>query len=108
MKKRDVEVERLKYENERLHALDLRMRDLPEDYPFNACDNSCVVARPKGMSTNGGCRCDENKLRNVVMHLRARLDFLTATIQELRDGCRPEESYRPLAERFIVDREGGR
>ena len=104
MKKRDIEVERLKFENERLHAQIKRMRTEPEDYPFRACDNSCVVTRPRGMSTNGGCRCDENKLRNVVMHLKERIYFLTATIQELRDHDKPEEHYKPLAERFIVDR----
>jgi hypothetical protein len=36
-------------------------------------DNSCVVAKPRGMATNGGCRCDERKLRRAVQLLRAAL-----------------------------------
>lgn len=103
MKKRDIEVERLKYVNERLAKQIEEMRKDPGDFPFNACDNSCVVTRPKGMSTNGGCRCDENKLRGVIQHLKNRIVFLTATIQELRDQHKPENDYAPLADRFIRD-----
>lgn len=101
MKQRDIELERLKYINECLSKQIEDMRKDPGDFPFKACDNSCVVTRPKGMSTNGGCRCDEHKLKHVVQHLRNRIDFLKATIQELRDGCRPEDSYQQTADVFI-------
>lgn len=33
-------------------------------------DNSCIVAKPTGMATNGGCRCDEQRLKRAVMALR--------------------------------------
>lgn len=33
-------------------------------------DHSCVVARTKGMGTNGGCRCDARNLRMAVQLFR--------------------------------------
>ncbi len=36
-------------------------------------DNSCVVQAPKGMATNGGCRCNERQLRRAVQALKAKL-----------------------------------
>lgn len=35
-------------------------------------DNSCCVASPKGMGTNGGCRCSERDLRRAVLVLKAQ------------------------------------
>ncbi len=63
-----------------------RMRQDPGDCPLLACDNSCVCASPHGMATNGGCRCDERKLRQAVQWWRRRAVFLQATIQDMRDG----------------------
>lgn len=58
----------------------VRAREIPE---LEGCgDSSCVVAPPKGMHTNGGCRCDERRLRRAVMALRADRDRLTALSAE--------------------------
>lgn len=43
-------------------------------------DHSCVVTRSKGMGTNGGCRCDERRLRRAVGQLRYELNRLQASI----------------------------
>lgn len=99
--KKNPQIERLEWENGKLREQIKRMREDPPDYPFLACDHSCCLATPRGMSTNGGCRCDETKLRNAVTHLRTRMHFLMATIQELRDGYLPEDTYGPTAERLI-------
>lgn len=43
--------------------------------PLQGCgDHSCVVRRPDGMGTNGGCQCSERQLRRAVRVLTARLD----------------------------------
>lgn len=76
----------LRRENEILRAQIERMRQEPPDVPFVGCDNSCVVARPGGMATNGGCRCDEAKLRRAVQWWRRRAEFLQVTVQEMRHG----------------------
>jgi hypothetical protein len=61
------------------------IRQDPGDYPELGCgDSSCIVAHPKGMRTNGGCRCDERTLRRAVMWWRRRGEFLLETIRELR------------------------
>ena len=36
-------------------------------------DNSCVVERPHGMATNGGCRCGSRTLRAALQRARAEL-----------------------------------
>lgn len=41
-------------------------------------DNSCIVAKPKGMATNGGCRCDERRLRLAVMALHGEIARMNA------------------------------
>lgn len=44
---------------------------------MNGCgDHSCVIAPPKGMGTNGGCRCDERALRLGARQLRERVRVL--------------------------------
>lgn len=37
-------------------------------------DSSCVVQRPQGMSTNGGCRCGRAALRAALQKARKELD----------------------------------
>jgi hypothetical protein len=46
-------------------------------------DNSCVIVSPKGMATNGGCRCDERALRRAVLALKAQRAVYLATSAEL-------------------------
>lgn len=82
-------VEQLERENKMLRAQIERMRADPGDVPFFGCgDNSCItVDGPGGMGTNGGCRCDETKLRRAMMWWRRVAQFRQATIQELKkDG----------------------
>ncbi len=39
---------------------------------FEGCgDNSCLVKKPKGMATNGGCRCKDNRTLNGILWSRA-------------------------------------
>lgn len=55
----------------------LRMRPVPD---LVGCgDHSCVVAKPNGMGTNGGCRCDGRELRRAVLTLKARLQAESLT-----------------------------
>lgn len=43
-------------------------------------DNSCVIERPQGMATNGGCTCGKQELRSAVVALRAELDRVNALL----------------------------
>ncbi len=90
MSRVNPQVEALEREVRILRDQIARMRAEPGDCPILACDNSCVCATPRGMATNGGCRCDERKLRLAVMWWRRRAEFLQTTIQDMRDGS-PEE-----------------
>ena len=49
------------------------------DAPQGCGDHSCVVARPRGMGTNGGCRCERPTLRHAATQARA----LRADVREL-------------------------
>jgi hypothetical protein len=61
----------LEAENRALRDRLDRLTANPPEIPFAACDNSCVVARPEGAAPNGGCRCDERKLRHAAMYWRS-------------------------------------
>ena len=84
MSRINTRVEQLELEVTMLRSQIARMQQAPGDIPFAACDNSCICARPTGMATNGGCRCDERKLRQAVSWWRRVADFRQVTIQELR------------------------
>lgn len=56
------------------------VRDRPIPELVGCGDHSCVVARPNGMGTNGGCRCDEHALRRAVITLRAREQVRNAKV----------------------------
>lgn len=80
------QVESLQIENNMLREQIKRMREEPGDIPFDACDNSCVVtSRREGMMTNGGCRCDERKLRRAVSWWKRRAEFLQVSVQDMKD-----------------------
>ncbi len=79
-------IERLERENAFLRKQIDRMREDPGDIPFNACDNSYLCASPHGMATNGGCHCDERKLRAAVQWWRRVANYRLVTIQLMRDG----------------------
>ena len=78
--------ERLERENRMLRDQIERMRQEPPDVPFVGCDHSCVVAPVRGMGTNGGCRCDEVKLRRAVQWWKRRAEFLQITVQDMRES----------------------
>jgi hypothetical protein len=41
---------------------------------LGGCDNSCLIQRPGGMGTNGGCRCSERTIRIAL--LKAKQEIL--------------------------------
>lgn len=41
-------------------------------------DNSCLVARPTGMATNGGCRCGRGALKTALWRMREERDAARA------------------------------
>lgn len=65
----------------------------PGDMPLQGCgDGSCIVAKgPGGMHTNGGCRCDERRLRQAVMWWRRVAEFRLVTIDEMRKAKEPTD-----------------
>lgn len=42
-------------------------------------DHSCCIASPKGMGTNGGCRCEAFELRRAVQALKAQRRYILAS-----------------------------
>ncbi len=75
-----------------------RRRD-PGDLPVTGCgDSSCVVSAPKGMCTNGGCRCSARTMRHAMMWWRRVAAFREESIREMRaaelERARGEESER--------------
>jgi hypothetical protein len=54
---------------------------------LGGCDNSCIIRRPKGMGTNGGCRCSESEIRRALQRAKAE-------ILRLRGICTMCESLR--------------
>ena len=81
------QVEQLQRENAILRRmLDERSKD-PGDLPVRGCgDSSCIVQQTRsGMHTNGGCRCDERRLRQAMQYWRRRSEFLEETIRILRE-----------------------
>ena len=81
------QVEHLEKVNAMLRKQIESMRAEPGDIPILACDHSCVCATAHGQATNGGCRCDERKLRQAVQWWRRRAEFLQITIQDMRSGA---------------------
>jgi hypothetical protein len=64
-------------------------------------DNSCVFVKPKGMATNGGCRCIEHarpgvhaSLGRVFRMLGAYLDELDADPFDRPDPFRPVDAAK--------------
>lgn len=86
MHRKSAEVEHLERTNELLRKQYERMRADPGDMPMTGCgDGSCIVARPTGMHTNGGCRCEGFELRRAVMYWRRRSEFLQETIRIMKE-----------------------
>ena len=97
MARTSPQVEHLQRMNDAYKRVHDRMLADPGDVPFVACDNSCVCVSATGMATNGGCRCDERKLRRAVAYWRRRAQFLQTTIQIMRGAEMPDEEAAPNA-----------
>lgn len=84
MARTNPEVERLQRELDLLRRANERLRVPPDPYPVSGCgDNSCQVAQPKGMATNGGCRCDERTLRRALAWYQRFTASQRAAIEDL-------------------------
>lgn len=51
---------------------------------FKGCgDNSCLVKKPKGMATNGGCRCMQNRTNNQILWARvSQVDMILEKLKQ--------------------------
>lgn len=88
MSRRSPEVERVERENALLRRQIDRFHQDPGDLPVSGCgDNSCIVAQSSGMSTNGGCCCDERTLRIAVAFYKRLAQFRADTIRAMRIEC---------------------
>lgn len=47
-------------------------------------DNSCRYVKPTGMATNGGCRCADNRPKNVERFLLRELGHLVTKNDKLQ------------------------
>lgn len=79
-------VEHLERINEMLQRQLDERRKPPADFPIRGCgDSSCIVMRPQGQHTNGGCRCDIHATRGALMWWKRKAEFLEETIREMRN-----------------------
>lgn len=86
MAKRNEELEHYKRMYDVLKNQLEKIRESPGDLPVNGCgDSGCIVARPEGQHTNGGCRCNEHKLRMALTYWHRKADFLQETIKLMKD-----------------------
>ncbi len=96
MARKNEEVEHLRYMNAILQKQLDKIAENPGDMTTTGCgDNSCVVSKPSGMATNGGCRCEARKLRMAMMYWRRKSEFLQTLIKSIR-----EENDRALSRSF--------
>jgi hypothetical protein len=81
------QVEQLTREVEYLRRIDAERRKDPGDLPVRGCgDSGCIVARPTGMHTNGGCRCEAFELRRALQYYKRRAVFLEETIRLMKES----------------------
>lgn len=65
-------------------------------------DSNCVFGRPKGMATNGGCRCFYDIADPVVRtHVRRNVGLMTAELAALRIE---NDAMRMDAEKWQAER----
>lgn len=106
MARSNPQVDLLRRENDLLRKQIERMHQDPPDAPFVACDNSCIVVKNTGQGTNGGCRCDERKLRRAVMYWRSVAQHRQVTIQDMRGRPDVESAARHVVDviqRLVTD-----
>ncbi len=84
MSRVNPQVEQLERMVRMLRADIERMRAEPGDSPLVGCgDSSCIIVTPRGQHTNGGCRCDEQRLRRAVQWWRRVAEHRQVTIQDM-------------------------
>jgi hypothetical protein len=86
--RRSEEAIRLERENTMLRKqIELFYQD-PGDLPVAGCgDSSCQVAQASGMSTNGGCCCNEHTLRRALAFYKRLAQFRAETIRVMKSEC---------------------
>ena len=86
MPRTNPEVEMLRKQVEVLRRELDRIRTDPGEFPALGCgDNSCEVARPQGVGTNGGCRCSNHVVRHALRYWRRKSQFLTEELRGTRE-----------------------
>jgi Fe-S cluster biogenesis protein NfuA len=84
MTRRNPEVERLERENALLRRQAETFHRDPGDLAVVGCgDNSCVVAIPAGMATNGGCSCSDRTLRMALQYYKTLAKFRAQVIRDM-------------------------
>lgn len=79
------QVEALERENKLLREYERKLRMDPSGFPLTGCgDNSCLVAKPNGMATNGGCRCPEREVRLALQFYKRYTHHLLITIDDIK------------------------
>lgn len=86
MARANPQVERLEREVALLRGELKRRKDDPGALPVVGCgDGSCCIVAPSGMHTNGGCRCEDRKLRLALQYYKRRVVFLEESIRHLKE-----------------------
>lgn len=71
-------------------------------------DNSCLVARPTGMATNGGCRCGRGALKTALWRMREERDAARADgAAAAREECAQKADRACLLLRLAITEPGG-
>lgn len=88
MSDKDRRIEFLELHNRQLIEDLAQLRREPDETPMVGCtDNHCVIRRPKGMGTNGGCKCHKQNPQGMLAALmfhRRRGEYLLSVIEEQR------------------------
>jgi hypothetical protein len=68
-------------------ALDEAESEAPITQQGGCSDHGCCICKPKGQSTNGGCRCTPSALRHHLYVQRQKIRELEAKIKELEEAA---------------------
>ena len=61
-------------------------------FTFYEADNSCLVNKPKGMATNGGCTCTKHVKREDVLHVKRGIqDLIELRKNSLTNGVTDQQ-----------------
>jgi hypothetical protein len=75
-----------------------KQREIAKNYGYElpSCgDNSCVFGSRGGMSTNGGCQCDDRTMRHGIQMLMRIVNALDVVVHRVKvDNDSYKESYR--------------